>query len=647
MKDKQKYQAKAAAMPQQRVNTIVLTIAVVMALLAILAATIGAQAQAAQTGVLNWRVEWGVSEQQDSWWTHWYADSTPDRQVYTGVSFHYQASGSGITKTLTSAGTSSLYKADSNHVWTANSFWLSEGIGKDAYAGTAKNINCLPGPNLQMQRNFDTRTTTIRFTNTLGKSTSVTVNNNGQVTNQIVAAGQQVDYTLGQIGEVRVYKDETRGEVCGYMWINFDRIEPQPAPITLIIPNTSTVVGNEIMVPVAFRNNTGQMYSIDARLQYSPTHLAFVGIDQAGTLSSGFQYILNTNTPGSIIITGQGNTPITDNAGLMLRLKFRALRAGTVPVKLTGVQVPEVLINGGSIPVAGEYGQVTVNASLWTGAAYYWNRPLKDVVVTLTNGTDVVTTTTGWDGGYTAALPTLETWTATFNRETAQYDRNAVSSMDAALTHQYAAQLINLGDYAKLSADADGKQPITSYDANRILRYVARYVDNDAVCGKWRGENITAEVNGPTSSGHISKLWMMCDVSGNWLPDGTVRSAEATDTPSITTTVISVEPLVVRVSSDQPFSGLALQFDQDVQSVTATGFDTVQPNGGLVPLASMTAQVNTVDLTIVPVEGTEVLTLDSITVDELAPVGGPTIKLDPQDEMPILQLDIYLPAVMR
>ncbi|QQS44380.1 hypothetical protein IPM65_02150 [Candidatus Roizmanbacteria bacterium] len=419
-------------------------------------------------------------------------------------------------------------------------------------------------------------------------------------------------------------------------------------PVTLTIPDTTTVVGNEIMVPLEFRNNTGQIYSIDARLQYSPTHLSFVGIDQAGTATQNFQYILNTGTPGSIIITGQGQQPITTNSGLMLRLKFRALRAGTVPVMLSGVQVPEVLINGGSMPVAGEYGQVTVNASLWTGAVYFWNgnKPMKDVTVTLSNGIDVVTATTGWDGGYTAALPTMGTWTATFSKQKSEYDRHAVSSMDAALTHQRAALRTTFGiPYMEWSADADDKQPITSYDANRILRFAARYNDSDAACGDWRGEAITVEVNGPTSSGHITKLWLMCDVTGNWLPGDSVAAAEVAETPNITTTVISTQPLVVRISSEQPFSGLALQFDQSVQSVMAAGFDTVQPNAGFVPLASMTDPVSSVDLTIIPTEGTQVLTLESITVDELSAVNGPTMSLDPQDEMPILQLELYLPLV--
>lgn len=631
------YQAKVAAMPRTRINPVVLAFAVVISLLAIMAATLGAQAQeTAQTGVLNWRVEWGVEETPGSWWTRWYADSTPDRQVYTGGSFPYQASGSGITKTLTAAGTSSLYKADSNHIWTAGSFWLAEGLGKDAYAGTGKQLSCLPGPKFEMNRDFTNRRTNVKFTNTLGKTTAVAVNNNTQTYYQTVAAGEDFTFVMGQIGEVRVYTDETRNEVCGYMWFNFDRID-QTQPVTLSIPDTTTVVGNEIVVPVNFSNNTGQIYSIDARLQYSPTHLTFVGIDQQGTATQNYQYRLNTQTPGSIIITGQGQQPITDESGLMLRLKFRAQRAGIVPVSLAGVQVAEVLINGGAIPVNGEYGNVTVNASLWTGAVYFWNgnKPMKDVVVTLTNGTDVITGITGWDGGYTIPVPSLGTWTATFNRETTTSDRNAVSALDAALTHSRAALLTTFGiPYMEWSADADEKQPITAYDANRILRYVARYNDPDTVCGEWRAEKITAEVNGPNSGGHISKLWLMCDVTGNWVPDGTVRAAELAETPVITTTVVSIDPLVLRVSSDQPFLGLALQFDQNVQAVTAAGFDTVEPNNGFVPLASMTDPVNSVDLTIVPSEDTDLLSLDSITVDEYDAVIGPTMSLEPQYPLP-------------
>jgi len=126
----------------------------------------------------------------------------------------------------------------------------------------------------------------------------------------------------------------------------------------------------------------------------------------------------------------------------------------------------------------------------------------------------------------------------------------------------------------------------------------------------------------------------MCDVTGNWVPDGTVRTAEVVETPNITTTVLSVNPLVVRVSSEQSFSGLALQFDQDIQAVTATGFDTVEPNGGLVPLASMTDSVNSVDLTIVPEEGTKVLSLNAITVDEFGAISGPTMVLEPQFPLP-------------
>ncbi|NCS97915.1 MAG: hypothetical protein GW762_04980, partial [Candidatus Pacebacteria bacterium] len=93
--------------------------------------------------------------------------------------------------------------------------------------------------------------------------------------------------------------------------VSWDWDYQEQSPLTLIISDTSTVVGTDLMVPVAIRNNTGQVFSIDARLQYSPTHLSFLGIDQVGTLSSGFQYILNTQTPGQIIITGQGTQPIT------------------------------------------------------------------------------------------------------------------------------------------------------------------------------------------------------------------------------------------------------------------------------------------------------------------------------------------------
>ncbi len=731
MNKQMKYQAKAAAMPQARINPIVLAIALTMAMLAILAASIGAQAQGILIKELNWVVDWRTSSDQTvvSVSTH----QTRQVQIVLGKQFE--------TQTLTEAiGTSGFSASRGINEGVKEVRFTDRGMQSGSYwdksvCPTAPSMNGeyfhnrslqvtvvnnmpqkLYAKNLlensswyEIDKSFSWSTMgnvalVIKLAPTddapacagiwWGQEATLGGTYQIEVPSQVVV-GQvfQIKYTrTGGTQSVNLWTNVPRGlaltgfEKCvagegcvNYLffqsnpqgstqniWVNaravragqfavqfeisdertglriqeevvINAVLPQQPPVTLVIPDTTTVVGNEVIVPVSFRGNTGSIFSIDARVNYSNTHLVFAGIDQQGTLSQGFQYVLNTNTLGSVIVTGQGTQPITAESGLMLRLKFRAQRAGNVPVTLVGVQTTDPLINGGAIPVVGEYGQVKVNASEWTGAVYFWNGPkvMKDVTVTLTNGTDVVTGTTGWDGGYTVALPATGTWTASFSKPKSESDRHAVSSLDAALTHRRAALLTSFGiPFMEWSSDADNRAPITSYDANRILRYVARYVDNDAVCGEWRAESITVEVTGPNSAGHISKMWMMCDVTGNWVPDGTVRAAEVAETPNITTTVISVEPLVLRVSSDQPFSGVSLQFDQDVQAVTATGFDTVEPNGGLVPLASMTDSVNSVDLTIVPEEGTKVLSLNAITVDEFDAVSGPTMALEPQFPLP-------------
>ncbi len=131
---------------------------------------------------------------------------------------------------------------------------------------------------------------------------------------------------------------------------------------SITAPQLVKPADHEIIVPVDIQGATNKgIFSFEFDLRYDPSVIQPQAnvVDVAGTLSSTFQAVVNSQTPGLLRVAVYGTEPLNDN-GVLLNLKFTAIGA---PGSVSPLTWERVMLNEGKPGTTTTDGQVELSAA--------------------------------------------------------------------------------------------------------------------------------------------------------------------------------------------------------------------------------------------------------------------------------------------
>ena len=136
--------------------------------------------------------------------------------------------------------------------------------------------------------------------------------------------------------------------------------------VTVLLPNISGEVGDEIQIPITIGDVTGRSVSaFEMTIDYDPSVVRIDGIAQGGTLSSGTAPIINLATPGKAAVSWASISELT-GSGILLNFNITLIATGTSAFSFDDFRfnegLPDVLLTSGSVSVveAGSSVQVSL-----------------------------------------------------------------------------------------------------------------------------------------------------------------------------------------------------------------------------------------------------------------------------------------------
>ena len=112
----------------------------------------------------------------------------------------------------------------------------------------------------------------------------------------------------------------------------------------------------QILIPMSTESLTGQaVTSFVYTITYNRSVLEITGLNLAGTLTDGAPVSIDTSTPGQVVVTYSGATPLTGE-GVLMNLVANLLAPGTTSLSITSFQ-----FNNGTPVARTVNGRVTVN----------------------------------------------------------------------------------------------------------------------------------------------------------------------------------------------------------------------------------------------------------------------------------------------
>ena len=295
----------------------------------------------------------------------------------------------------------------------------------------------------------------------------------------------------------------------------FTVVQASGSCIVIEPPVRSIGAGSTGIVPIYVGDVTGQgIVSFSISLAYNPSVVTFAGVENAGTLSSGFTVGANVVSPGVVRIAGFGSTPLL-GSGDLINLRFTAIGAigSTSPLSFTDVTFNE----GGCFQWSGN-GSIEIVGRLLSGSVLYGtaSTPLGIAGVLILGTPNFVLTDA--DGAY--IITGLGTGGLTiFPRLVSTPPVNGISALDASLVLQAVLGLATLTPNQLIAADVSGNGSITPFDAALLARYAVG-LPNTIFTGTWRfspaQRNYTSLPNDLT--GQDFALILIGEVTGNWTP---------------------------------------------------------------------------------------------------------------------------------
>jgi len=410
-----------------------------------------------------------------------------------------------------------------------------------------------------------TGVTAVKFNNNV--TASFTVNSATQITATVPAGAATGPITISKTG-------------C---------TDAQTAMFTVVSGNCVTVsisntlrggTGTSLIVPVTVGDLTGRgVVAYDFTVMFDPAVVSLPSsvFDNTGTLSGGMTITPNMGTPGKLTISAFGTLPLS-GSGTLLNLKFNVIgAAGTCSdLTWTGFQ-----FNEGTPCAATSNGRVCVDGSI-SGTVSYCVAPAKKVpgvVVTASSSQSNTTDSAGFyilnglSGGAVTVTPTKTG------------DVNGISSFDASLAAQRAANLISFTSCQESAADASNNGVVSSFDASLIAQYAAGISNASSIAGTWKFapvNRIYPSVTGNLTGQNYDAV-LVGDVSGNWAAPGSSPLPAAVQVPvslpnaSGPTGASVTIPIMVGNLTGQGFMSydFELTFDQNVLQLQNPPVDAV------------------------------------------------------------------------
>ncbi len=329
--------------------------------------------------------------------------------------------------------------------------------------------------------------------------------------------------------------------------------------------NIQTLPNQQVVVPVNIDDTTGRgILSVTYTLSYNPSVLGYVGIDQVGTLSSAFNFTVNSTTPGTLIINIYGTNPLA-GAGVLMNIRFQANGAiGTS----SAANFSGVLLNEGVPCVNTTNGLITVISSTISGVVSYGNSvSFKPVPNTTLNapGTPSVSGTSAYvTGAYTLSGFGPGPYTVTPSKSG---DVNGISGLDAAQISQHVVGLITLNANQLAAADVSNNGTVSGLDSSYISQWVVS-IPNPSITGTWKfvpANRNYPNVNTAQTNQDYSGI-LMGEVTGNWTaPVGPIPP------PMFERTIDPEKAIGVEVAKASAESGSEVNVPVSIRDITGKG----------------------------------------------------------------------------
>lgn len=333
-------------------------------------------------------------------------------------------------------------------------------------------------------------------------------NGNGQV-NYSVAANPDSTQRSGTI----TVGDQT-----------FTVVQASGACTLILAPGGNLSSGATGNFGIGMGDTTGQGFvSFSITLSYDPAIISFVGIDNAGTLSSGFTVGANVVSPGNLRIAGFGTSPLS-GSGTLVYLRFTAVGAigSTSQVSFTAIE-----FNEGSCFQSVGTGSISIVGRTVSGSVLYGTSPtpfgVAGIGIFATSGGGAVTTdpngiyiVTGLGTGSLLLLPQLPSGLPV----------NGITALDASLVLQAVLGIVTLSPEQVIAADVSGNGSVTTFDAALIAKFAVG-LPNTVFAGTWRFSPPSRSYDSlPTDlTGQDFALILMGEVTGNWAPQSPIAGS--------------------------------------------------------------------------------------------------------------------------
>jgi len=351
---------------------------------------------------------------------------------------------------------------------------------------------------------------------------------------------------------------------------------------SLSLPDTGGGQHDVVQVPVNAANVQG-LAAASLTVAFDSTVLSARDAS-TGNLTPGWSVVANTNTPGEIVLAMASPGGTVSGSGVLALLEFEVVGS---PGASTTLQLTDVSLNDGAIPVETADGSFTVNLVYdVAGTVHFWQNSVgvPNVLLTL-EGDRVYTGLSDASGAYTVSGAKADDYLLTPSKSDGV---NGISAYDASLALQHNAGLITLSGYAATAGDVDKSGAITAMDAFYILQKAV-----DLITLPFPGAGVVWDFDPPSRSytnlssdqtGQDFTAVLLGDVSGNWSPVGgqglmaladgpvviRVQGGMPDSTGMVTATVL-LDPDAAQVYS----LDLALGYDPDAATALAVGLGSV------------------------------------------------------------------------
>ena len=150
-------------------------------------------------------------------------------------------------------------------------------------------------------------------------------------------------------------------EFNGLIWANINNIQD-----SIVIPDTISHISSTIEIPV--RNTTSlltsnNIISYQFNVTYNTNKLQYISSNLTGTIASGGNVVVNSSTPGKLLISYMTSTPLI-GTGNLLKLKFQPLQFGTSQLAISNfLYNTDTITNthNGNYTAIGMYGDIDTN----------------------------------------------------------------------------------------------------------------------------------------------------------------------------------------------------------------------------------------------------------------------------------------------